>query len=102
MSTDSFLTRIRLCYSEYMSKKAFAVILILSVVVTYLTQVIQAFMGGECSVFGGKCGFPLVFSSASFLDSPEIDYKLFLLDAIFWFIVIFGIWKIYLKVKIKV
>lgn len=81
-----------------MTKKAFVVILILSVVVTYLTQVVQVFLGGSCSVFAGECGFPLSFSSSSFLGTPKIKPALFLLNVIFWFVIIWGIWKILKKV----
>lgn len=68
------------------------ILLILSVVVTYLTQVVQVFTGGSCSVVGGNCGFPMAFSLAGFLDKPKTDYNIFLIDVLFWFIILFIVW----------
>lgn len=81
--------------------KKVVILLVLSVIVTYLTQVIQVLLGGACSVFSGKCGLPIAFSSANLFDKPEINYVIFLVDTAFWFLIIFIILKIYNKITKK-
>lgn len=81
-----------LCYSEYMSKKTFIVILVLSVVVTWITKEIMGVLG---FVLGGlNVGLPLNFYNCSFISSCNINYFYLFLDIIFWFAVIWGIWKL--------
>lgn len=79
--------------SRYISKKAFIVILILSLLVTYGV----AFADFAFNITKGKIGIPLGFSSVSLMGSST-DYTIFLLDIAFWFVVIWGIWKVLQKV----
>ena len=72
-----------------MNKKSFVVILVLSVVVTY----IGAYIDFAFNITTGKIGIPFGFSSVSLLGSST-DYTIFLLDIVFWFVIIWIIWKL--------
>ncbi len=72
-----------------MTKKNFVVILILSVVVTYGV----ACLDFAFNISKGLIGLPFGFSSFNFFGS-ETEGTMLLLDIIFWFIVILGVWKI--------
>ncbi|MCL4365653.1 hypothetical protein M1437_00285 [Patescibacteria group bacterium] len=75
-----------------MSKKAFLVILILSVVVTYGMAVVDfAF-----NITSGEVGLPFGFSRFNFFGA-ETNQKMLLLDFVFWFFVLFVGWKLILK-----
>lgn len=82
--------------SKYISPKAFVVILILSVVVTYG----MAFADFAFNITKGKIGIPFGFSSVSLMGSST-DYTIFLLDIVFWFVVIWGGWKVLQKFTSK-
>jgi hypothetical protein len=69
------------------NKKAFVVILILSVVVTYGA----VYLDFAFNITKGKIGIPLGFSSLSLLGS-DTDYMILFLDIAFWIIVIWVIW----------
>lgn len=71
-----------------MSKKSFVVILILSLVVTYGA----AYLDFVFNITTGAVGLPFGFSYFNFLGSST-DQKAFLLDIVFWFGVIWLIWK---------
>lgn len=71
-----------------MTKKSFAVILILSIIVTYGA----AFTDFLLNISKGAIGLPFGFSRFNFFGA-ETENTMFLLDIVFWFIVIFGIWK---------
>ena len=77
-----------------MTKKAFVVILILGIVVTYGTAIVNDLIGG--SLVGGKGGIPFTFASGSSTNASILT-----LDIIFWFVVIWGIWKILQKTSKK-
>lgn len=79
-----------------MSKKSFIIILVLSVVVTYLTPVLEILIGG-LSIFGGENGLPFKFHKSSFSGLSNYNFTLFTLDIIFWFIVLYFIWQLYKK-----
>lgn len=78
-----------------MTKKSFVVILILSVVTMYGVSIIDAVVNN--TLLGGKSGFPFKDSSATMFGEGTTDYLLMALNVIFWFVVIWGIWKILLK-----
>lgn len=72
-----------------MSKKAFVVILVLSIVVTYGVAFVEGLMGGHFLAYGGV---PFRFAYGSFLGGST-DTLMLLLDIAFWFVVIWVIWK---------
>jgi len=80
-----------------MSKKSFVIILILSVVATYGAASLDfAFNISK----GILIGLPFGFSSLNFFGS-ETKSTMLLLDIVFWFIVIWGIWKVLLRLRKK-
>ena len=79
-----------------MSKKAFVVILVLSVVVTYGA----AFADFAFNITSGAVGLPFGFSRFNFFGA-ETDQRMFLLDIAFWFVIIWVIWKVFQKVASK-
>lgn len=81
-----------------MSKKELGVILVLSVVVTYVIAVIDALMRNSLLV--GSAGLPFKFASG-YLGSSNTNDLMFILNIVFWFLVIFGIWKILQKIFAK-
>ncbi len=70
-----------------MSKKSFVIILVLSVITTYVIAILNDLISG--SLVGGKGGLPLKFASGS-----STDGTLLILDIVFWLIVIWGIRKL--------
>lgn len=79
-----------------MSKKAFVIILVLSVMVTYGVAMADFVF----NITTGKIGIPFGFSSISLLGSST-DYTTFFLDIAFWFIIIWVIWRILQKLAVK-
>ena len=71
-----------------MSKKAFVVILILSVVVTYGA----AFVDDIINSSKHTTGLPFGFASLNFLGGST-DGLMLILDITFWFVIIWIIWK---------
>lgn len=82
-----------------MTKKSFVVILILSVVTMYGVSIIDAVVNN--TLLGGKSGFPFKDSSATMFGEGTTDYLLMTLNIIFWFIVLFGIWKLIKRTQKK-
>ncbi len=80
-----------------MFKKAFIVIFVLSVVVTYGVAFMEGLMGGHFLAYGGV---PFRFASGSFLGGST-DNLMLLLDIAFWFIIIWGVWKVLQKVTAR-
>lgn len=74
-----------------MTKKSFVVILILSPIITYGVAILNDIIAG--SVVSGKGGFPFTFASGSSTDGFMLT-----LNIVFWFIVIFIIWKLLQKI----
>ncbi len=74
-----------------MSKKAFIIILVLSLVVTYGT----AYMDFVLNITTGAAGLPFGFSSFNFLGSETNQFML-ILDIVFWF---FAIWLVWFGIK---
>ena len=68
------------------------VFLVLGVMVTYGVAIIDALRRN--SFLAGQAGLPFRFSSSSLFGSESTDQFMFLLDVIFWVIVIFGVWKL--------
>ena len=81
---------------EMMSKKAFVVILVLSVVVT----IGIAFIGFITKNYQVMSGWPFRFTGFSFLGSTT-NYTALLLDIAFWFVIIWVIWKVLQKITAK-
>lgn len=79
--------------------KKFIILLVLSVVVTYGVMLFQAILFS--SLVAGSGGFPLSFTSSSLFSTPSTDYLMLFLDIIFWYIILFVIWKLILKVTKK-
>lgn len=71
-----------------MSKKSFFVILVLSVIMTYGAALVDFAL----NISTGDVGLPLGFASVNLLGS-DTNYTNLILDAGFWFIVVFIIWK---------
>lgn len=80
-----------------MSIKSFLIILVLSVVVTYGASIVIDLLKGG-SVIAGPGGFPFVFTSGGgLLSTPTTNYPMLILDIVFWFVMIFIIWKLVFK-----
>lgn len=69
------------------------VFLVLGVVVTYSV----AMFGFVTENVNISNGFPFEFTSFNFLGS-ETNQTMLVIDVIFWSIILYGIWKIILKV----
>ena len=82
-----------------MTKKSFVVILILSILVTFVATFFEVILSGN--VVAGESGFPLRFSSSSLFGGSTINYLMLLADIFFWFFVIWGIWKFLQRAKSK-
>lgn len=77
-----------------MSKKSFVVILIFSVIATYGVASLDLVFNVSK---GRLIGLPFGFSSFNFFGS-ETESTMLLLDVVFWFLIIWGIWKLFKKV----
>ena len=82
-----------------MTKKSLLIILGLSFVLTYAATFIEVLLSGN--VVAGKSGFPLRFGSSSLFGGSSTNYTMLLLNIAFWFIVIWGIWKVLQRTKSK-
>ncbi|MDP2585682.1 MAG: hypothetical protein Q8P29_02260 [Candidatus Levybacteria bacterium] len=76
-----------------MTRKSFVVILILSVIVTYISAFVDALIRN--TLLGGEAGFPFKFSSATMFGSGSTNYLLMVLNILFWFAIIWGIGRIF-------
>ena len=81
---------------KLMSKKALVVILVLSVVVTY----VAAFVDFAFNISTGAVGLPFGFSRFNFFGA-ETDQTALLLNIVFWFAIIWIIWKVLQKITSK-
>ena len=79
-----------------MTKKSFVVILILSVIVTY----IAAFTDDAINLTKNPTGLPFGFASFNFMGGSN-NNTLLVLDIAFWFLVLWGIWKVLQKAIVK-
>lgn len=82
--------------SKYISLKAFIVILILSLVVTYGASLMDSLLNS--TLLAGESGFPFKYSRSTLFGRGSIDGTMMLLNIAFWFVVIWGIWKVLQKV----
>lgn len=80
-----------------MTKKSFVVILVLSIVINEIVLYIDALIRN--SVVAGQGGFPLRFTSSSSFGSASTNWAALLFDILFWFVVIWGIWRLLQKKK---
>lgn len=78
-----------------MSKKAFFLILVLSVVVTWLTKEVMGVL--NFTLGGLNAGLPFNFYQCSFISSCNINYVLLVADTVVWFMIILIIWKLLQK-----
>lgn len=74
-----------------MTKKSFVVILILSVIVTYGLGIIDALANSSAN----QAGLPFKFGSYALFGAATTNYSILILDIIFWFLVIWGIWRFF-------
>lgn len=74
-----------------MSKKAFGFILILSVVGTYVIAILDIWINKSKNI----AGLPLGFSSLGSFLGGSTDYLMLVLDIVFWFVITWGIWKMF-------
>lgn len=79
-----------------MTKKSFVVILVLSALISIGIPLVGFTMG----IYQIMSGWPLEFSQFNFLGSST-NYTNLFLDIIFWFIVIWGIWRLLRKTSKK-
>lgn len=82
-----------------MGKKEFLIILVLSVVVTWVTKEVNGIL--NFSLGGLNAGSPLGYYKCEFISSCNIDYTFLVIDIAFWFMVIWIIWKIFRKISSK-
>lgn len=90
-----------------MSKKAFIIILVLSVVIWYISRVVQALIEvyilktSQISLYPSsisETGFPIARNMS---QSENSYYFICILNIILWFIILFGIWKLIKKNSTK-
>ncbi|KKQ27330.1 MAG: hypothetical protein A3H17_04245 [Candidatus Levybacteria bacterium RIFCSPLOWO2_12_FULL_37_14] len=79
-----------------MNKKSLVVILILSTIITYGLALIDF----SLSISKGAIGLPFGFSRFNFFGA-ETEKTMLLLDIAFWFLVIWGAWKLFPKLLKK-
>lgn len=72
------------------------VFLILGVICTYIATLVEILMSGK--VLSGASGFPFRYGYSSFFGGSTINQSMFIADIIFWTVILFGVWKIILKV----
>ncbi len=75
-----------------MGKKSFIIILVLSVVITIGVPLISFSLGQ----YKLAKGLPLEYVEFSFLGGST-NYSTFLIDIIFWFVIIWVVWKLLTK-----
>ena len=75
-----------------MSKKAFLVILVLSLVLNYIALITDSIL--QNTFIAGDAGFPFKFSNGGITGGESTNYFLLLFDLIFWFVVVYFIWRI--------
>lgn len=72
-----------------MTKKSVVVILILSVIATYGLGITDALMNSSAN----QAGLPFKFGSYALFGTANTNYSTLILDIAFWFIVLWGLWK---------
>lgn len=82
-----------------MTKKSFVIILGLSLIVMYGASIVDAVVSG--TLLGGKSGFPFKDSNTTMFGGGTTNYLLTTLNVIFWFVVIWAVWKVLQKIATK-
>lgn len=82
-----------------MTKKAFVVILILSVVTNYAAALIDALIRN--SLLGGSAGLPFKFASGTLFGEAHTNYLTLFFNIIFWFVVIWIAWRLVKRLQKK-
>lgn len=85
--------------SKYISPKAFIIILVLSVVVTYGASLVDSLLNN--TLLAGESGFPFKYSRSTLFGRGSINGMMMFLNVAFWFVVILGVWKVLQKVTAK-
>jgi len=80
-----------------MNKKSFFIILILSVIITYGLSLIDALANSSAN----QAGLPFKFGSYALFSTASTSYSILTLDIIFWFVIVWGIWKLIQKSRRK-
>ena len=78
-----------------MTKKTFVVILVLSVIITYVLGIIDALVNSSAN----QAGLPFKFGSYALFGTATTNYSTLIVDIFFWFFVIWIIWKVLNKKK---
>lgn len=75
-----------------MTKKSFVIIAILS----FFTAIVADILDGVINntLIGGKSGFPFKDSLSLGFEGGTSYTNMFILNVLFWFVVILGIWKV--------
>jgi len=73
--------------------------LVLSVIATYTASIVDSFING--TFLAGASGLPFKYSRGTLFGHGTVDYPLFAVDVVFWFIVISILWIGIKKVIIK-
>lgn len=82
-----------------MTKKSFVIIAVLSFITARIADFVDEIING--TLLGGKSGFPFKDDTTTILGGGSFNNYLFFLNVIFWFIVIFIIWKLLQKILKK-
>lgn len=75
-----------------MTKKSFVVFLALSTISTYTISISESIIRG--TLLGGSAGLPFKFASGTLFGQAHTNYMALIIDVIFWFLIIWGIWKL--------
>lgn len=86
-----------LYHHKSMTKKPLVVIFILGVVITYGLGIIDALVNSSAN----QAGLPFKFGSYVLFGTASTNYSILVLDIIFWFMVIWGIWRLIQKPRKK-
>lgn len=78
-----------------MTKRSFVVIVLLSLLVTFIADILDGLVNN--TFIGGKSGFPFKDSLSMGFEGGTSYPHMFALNVIFWFVVIWGIWKLLQK-----
>lgn len=82
-----------------MTKKSLILIAILSFCVTVIADILDGIINN--TFIGGKSGFPFKDSLSLGFEGGTSYTHMFILNVLFWFIVIWGIWKVLQRTKSK-
>ncbi len=74
-----------------MTKKSFIIIVITSFFATHIADLIESVVSN--TLIGGRSGFPFKDSLSMGFEGGSSDNFMFVLNMLFWFIVIFIIWQ---------